>query len=493
LLTWLSERLESIDTAARIGQGVGPFAPRRKRREISMTAMTADGFMRAVARLVLKVFFREVEVVGAERLPLDRPLVLVANHVNGLIDPLLLMGPLPVMPRFLAKSTLWKIVVLRPFLDLAGAIPVYRRQDEGADPSRADPHRNAETFARSHDLLAKGGALALFPEGTSHSDPALKPLKTGAARIVLEAGQKYPGLGVRLVPVGLLFDAKQTFRSRALVQVGEPIDPAPQLADVDRDPVAAAHALTARIDAGLQDVTLNYATWEDARLAARAADLYRRRHPEVPGKGRLSESVAVRRTFLEGYRELQDRHPEETAAVVVAVRDYDGLLHAFHLRDDQVGAAYRLPPVTRFVGRSLLRMLIHLPVAVVGTVLTWPVYRLVGAIVKRATKDPDQVATFKVLGALLLFPLAWIAEGFLLGHYLGPWIGALLALTAPFTAYGALLFHDQRTIFWRESRAYLLLRTRRRLAAELKEKRETVLRQVEDLALLWEAAGHPPL
>jgi glycerol-3-phosphate O-acyltransferase / dihydroxyacetone phosphate acyltransferase len=448
---------------------------------------TADRFMRTVARLILKVFFREVEVVGAEPVLRDgdHPLVLVANHVNGLIDPLLLMGLLPVMPRFLGKSTLWKIVFLRPLLDLAGTIPVYRRQDEGADIQR-NLHRNTETFDRSYDLLAQGGTLALFPEGTSHSDPSLKPLKTGAARIVLEAEQKYPGLGVRIVPVGLLFDAKQTFRSRALVQVGEPIDPAPEIALATRDPVAAFRALTARIDAALKEVTLNYHTWEDARLAARAADLYRSRHPEAPGRGRLSESVAVRRTFLDGYRDLRDRHPERTAAVVEAVREYDGLLHAFHLRDDQVGAAYRLPPAVRFVVRSLVLMLIHLPVAIVGTLITWPVYRLVGAIVKRVNDHLDQAATFKVIGALLLFPLAWIAEGILAGIYLRGWIGLFLALTAPFTAYGALLFNDQRSAFWRESRAYLLLRTRRRLAAELKEKRENVLRQVEDLARLLE-------
>jgi glycerol-3-phosphate O-acyltransferase/dihydroxyacetone phosphate acyltransferase len=146
----------------------------------NLIRMTADRFMGAVARLVLEIFFREVEVVGAERIPAGRPLVLVANHVNGLIDPLLLLGPLPVMPRFLAKSTLWKIAPVRPFLDLAGAIPVYRRQDEGSNPSKFDPGKNAETFTRAEELLAKGGALALFPEGTSHSDPSLKPLKTGA-------------------------------------------------------------------------------------------------------------------------------------------------------------------------------------------------------------------------------------------------------------------------------------------------------------------------
>jgi glycerol-3-phosphate O-acyltransferase/dihydroxyacetone phosphate acyltransferase len=450
------------------------------------TVRGSDRFLRALVRLILKVFFREVEVADAGRVPPGKPLVLVANHVNGLIDPLLLIGPLPVMPRFLAKSTLWKNPVVRPFLDLAGAIPVYRRQDEGSDPAR-----NAETFARSHELLAKGGALALFPEGVSHSAPALQPLKTGAARIVLEAERKFPGLGARIVPVGLLFDAKQTFRSRVLVQVGEPLDPAPEIALDAQDPVAAARALTARIDSGLQEVTLNYETWEDARLIARAADLYRHRDLSLPTRGSLAEGVAFRRVFLEGYRDLRASHPEKIAAAAQCVREYDGLLEAFHLRDDQVGAAYPSSPVVRFVGRSLLRLLVHLPLAAIGTLLNYPAYRLIGEIVKRATRDPDQTATYKVFGAFLLFPLAWIAEGWLAGHYLGGWIGTAVALLAPLTGYVALLFHDRRAIFWHEARAYLLLRTRKRVAVELKERRETVLRQVEELAALHEGDRRP--
>jgi 1-acyl-sn-glycerol-3-phosphate acyltransferase len=431
--------------------------------------------MRALARLVLRIWFREVEVCGAERIPPDRPLVLVANHVNGLIDPLMLMAPLPVQPRFLAKSTLWKIPPLRPFLRLAGSIPVYRPQD------KEDTSRNAETFARAGEVLAERGAIALFPEGKSHSQPGLQPLRTGAARIVLEAERKHPGLGVRIVPVGLLFDAKETFRSRALVQVGEPLDPAPEIAMPESDPMAAVRALTARIDDALQEVTLNYETWEDARLIARAADLYRRRAPELPGRGRLSEGFTYRRAFLEGYERLRERHPDRVAAAADAVREYDRLLRAFGLRDDQVAAAYPPSPVLRFVGRTLLLLLLHLPVAVVGTLLSYPVYRIVGPLVRRLTRDPDQVATLKVIGSFFFFPLAWLAEGWLAGHYFGPWIGTAVALAAPITGYGALLFHDRRAVFWSEARAYLILRTRKRLAAELKARREAVLRQVEEL------------
>ncbi|RPH53251.1 hypothetical protein EHM82_08720 [bacterium] len=444
-------------------------------------------FLLALARLVLRIFYRSLEVRGAERIPGGRPLVFVANHVNSLMDPILLVGALPVFPSFLAKSTLWGNPLIRPFLDAAGAIPVYRRQDEGVDPAK-----NLETFARSHELLARGGTLALFPEGISHSHPALQPLKTGAARIVLEAERKFPGTGTLIVPVGLTFDAKQTFRSRALVRVGEPIDPAREIAldrqDTAEDSVQAVRTLTARIEDALEDVTLNYASWEEARLIQRAADLWGRPTAELPEGRPMAETFGVHRAFIEGLDEMRERFPERVAAVAGAVRAYDRLLGAFRLRDAQVAATYPPSPVARFVAKSLVRMLIHLPLAAIGTLLNWPVYRLVGLIANRIASLPDITATYKVFGALFLFPLAWLLEAFAVGAWLdNPWLGAATFLAALPTGYVALLFHEQRTLFAREARAYLVLRTRKRLAEELKARRKAILTEVEDLAKLWAA------
>src|SRR5712664_4288943 len=98
------------------------------------------------------------------------------------------------------------------------AIPVHRRQDAVSDVAK-----NAQTFEAARAVLVRGGTIAVFPEGTSHSDPKLRPLKTGTARIALGAAAALPAtLTLEIVPVGLYYRAKQTFRSAALLHFGSP-------------------------------------------------------------------------------------------------------------------------------------------------------------------------------------------------------------------------------------------------------------------------------
>jgi len=484
-----------------------------------------EGWLVALDRALLAGFFRSIEVEGIERLPPGGPLIVVANHVNGLIDPMLVLGTLPLFPRFLGKSTLWDIPALRPFLAWARVIPVYRRQDAGVDMAR-----NREAFAAGRRVLAEGGVISLFPEGKSHNQPGLTTLKTGAARLALEAemeaamGAAAPAgapLGVRILPVGLSFDAKERFRSRALVEIGEPFA-ALAAAGIGRDalreaalgggadgavasgavassesrggaPPDAVRALTAAIDAALQAVTVRFDSWEEARLLRRAAEIYTRSELELPQRERLAASAPLLRAFAEGYRALRASHPRLVEDTAEAVRLYDRLLATAGLRDRHVAARYPLPPVAGFLRRSLGTLLVRLPLALVGTVLNAVPYEVV-SLLGRRVEDLDQKATWKVLPALALYPATWIAEAAAAGWWLtragaSPWTGALLALAilllAPLAGWEALLFHDRRSRLVHEVGAFWKLRTRRRFTATLRAERDDIRRRVAELVEIY--------
>lgn len=452
----------------------------------------SERWLVALARRVLAVFFRRIEVEGLERVPRHGPLLVVANHVNGLLDPMLVLGTLPRVPRFLGKSGLWEIAPLRPFLAWARVIPVHRPGDPGADPGR-----NAATFAAAAQVLADGGAVSIFPEGRSHNEPGLTPLKTGAARIALAAEAARPGLGLDVLPVGLVFDARERFRSRALVEIGEPFrvieaaegggTAAGRAAAPDPTDQPAVRALTERIDAALDRVTVSYDTWEEARLITRAAEIWARPALDVPRRPRLAALADAQRAFASGYRLLAERHPERLAEVAEAVRRYDRLLHATGLRDAQVASEYPVPPVARFLRRTLGTLVVRLPLAAVGTALAVPPFLAVRLLVRRV-RGADQKATWKVFLSLLLYPLTWIAEaaaGWLAGRAAGTAAGVAAALlvlvAAPASGIFALRFHDRRSRLAAEARAYLLLRTRRRFAAELRAERQDLHRRVSEL------------
>src|SRR5688572_26296112 len=140
---------------------------------------------RAITRVTawLAGVYYEVEHIGAS-VP-DGPVLIVANHPNALLDPLIVFRVAGRPARPLAKAPLFRHPMIGPFLKGLGGLPVYRRQD---DPSLME--RNQDTFDAAVAALHQGQAVQIYPEGISHSEPSLTPLKTGVARIALLAEER---------------------------------------------------------------------------------------------------------------------------------------------------------------------------------------------------------------------------------------------------------------------------------------------------------------
>jgi hypothetical protein len=272
-----------------------------------------------------------------------------------------------------------------------------------------------------------------------------------------------------------------------LIQVGEPLDPAPEIERYPQEPTAAVRELTRRVGEILTEVTLNYDSWNDARLIERAADIFARPELDVPTSGQLAARVPVRQAVIEGYRELAGQHPERIGELAARVERYDRLLRLAGLSDEQVASSYPRSRVARFVGFTTVRLLLFLPVALVGTLLNWLPYKIPGWVSRhlRLERKANEPATYKVLISLILFPLCWLVESLLAGKLSGPTAGLAMAIFAPASGYIALLFHEHLGRFRGESRAYLLRRSRSRLIRELAPLRQSIYEEVVELADLY--------
>ncbi len=445
-----------------------------------MLRRAVDLLLSALVRLILGVFFRRVEVVGAERLSRDGARLYVGNHLNGLIDPALAIGWLPPGIRMLAKSTLWSHVPAGLFVRLAGAVPVYRRMDAGADPSR-----NVEMFARCFEILGEGGAIALFPEGISHNQPNLQQLKTGAARIALGTLARHPEVGLAIVPFGLVFEDRERFRSSVLMEIGEPIDPA-VFAATDSggsqpDP-ESVQALTAEIERSLTGVTLNYPSWREAAVLRRAADLYFTDQAGAHPAAELAAALPYRRAFAEAYPEMVERLPERTAEATRDARAYFRLLDLTGLDDRQVTARYAPAVVARFLARTLVRLLVLLPLGLLGTAIHWLPYRIPGWIADALPIEGDQKATYKLVISLFLFPALWLTVAAMVTGRWGGTAGLVTGVLLPILGYTALRLKERLERLVAEARAFLVLGGRRSPAVELRRRRERLLASIKVLA-----------
>ena len=432
----------------------------------------------AILRLALRIYFRRIEITGREHIPPEAPVIFVLNHPNALVDPAFLLCLTPRRIAFIGKAPLFRMPVIGSLARAMDTLPAYRRQDEGEDVSR-----NLEMFAAARALLKRGVAIGLCPEGVSHNEPRLKPLKTGAARIGIAAASSGAALDLYIVPVGLYYTDKTTFRSSALMHFGEAIKVEPATLEADGTPPrAAVRELSAQIEEGMREVMLHAEQEEALGLIDRAEKIFSAEEIDEPDEEqRLERSLKLRQRFLAGYTFYRRHAPARIDAIESRIVRFEQEMDLARMDPSDLS----LPPTAI---HSIVRLVVQIstclllaPAAVFGALVHYPAYRLAGFLSRRLGREQDVLSTFKILSAMLLFPLTWIAGG-LMAWILSGWIWALIVLAAlPLCGYLAVRFFEEIDRFFGSLLALRLFVMRRRFFVRLLAERAAIRREILEL------------
>ncbi len=374
--------------------------------------------------LGLDIFFQRRSLPGAS-VPLSGPIIVVANHPNGLMDPVVVTRISQRPLRFLAKEPLFRMPVLGALIRAVYALPIYRSKD-GHNTAG-----NRGTFDAVEAALADGDAICVFPEGISHDESELQPLKTGAARMALGAEAKNDfSLGIQIVPVGLMYTDKHSFRGRVASLIGAPISVAEFKAAHAEDPRNAARALTAAIDTSLRNVTLNLTDWADLPLIELCAQIWA--EPE-------DDPATLKRLLADGERHFRGR----AEAFRERLQAFAQQLDAVGLRADTLDTQYRSGSVARFLGRVSLALVFGLPAALLGAVAYFVLYQATRLVAAKMPSEPDTLSSVKYLTAMLFFPIWQLVLTVMAGVFLGKW-GVLCSLLLPIAGLYTHRFLERR-------------------------------------------------
>jgi glycerol-3-phosphate O-acyltransferase / dihydroxyacetone phosphate acyltransferase len=425
-----------------------------------------------VAGFALRWFYRDTQVVGLERVPAAGPLIVAANHPNALIDVLVIGRTLPRRLTLTGKATLFANPVLRWLLTSVGFVPLQRAKDLTAAGQPANPARNREAFRAVLDALADGRAVLIFPEGISHDAPSIAPLKTGAARMALQARDERGLRAVRVLPVGLSYERKWATRSRVVLEIGEPVDMDAWVAPAGE---SAADALTAEIDARLRAVTLNFATAEERErvlgLSRMLTPLFDEPRPLSESGAPLPELVSIARRVADA-QARHDRHesPATRARVEAFERrlaSYRELLDVYRLSPADVCIDLGARPAAWFVVRELFVAAVAGPLALWGRANHWLAFRLTRAVGARLSRTPEDPAMITVVVGAALVLAFYALQTTLVWKLAGPWWALAYLVTLPPSANWDLHYSDRLRRARARTRTYLTLRRDPALHARL--------------------------
>lgn len=371
---------------------------------------------------------------------LSNPSILTVKGINGVKPDLLkrftkksLIG----LPNYLGNARINDIIddntlILQKPFDMNNE-KILKILTDGTNFKYAPPIDNTKVFQSVFNHLDTRGCVGIFPEGGSHDRPSLLPIKAGVAIMALGATAADPSLNVAITPCGLNYFHREKFRSRAVIEYGEPIIVTGKMGQEYREnPRQTVSDLLDRIKNALFSLTVNAPDYDTLMTIQACRRLYQFPLPKNADKttAKMAQAkarslpvvVELNRRMLQGYKKY--KKDPRVQQLMSSVKKYNSKLYSLGLKDHQVSKLKTGPLATlRAIAMLLTRctqlffmMFLSLP----GYILFAPIFLTCRIISQKKAKEglrkslvkikgTDLLATWKLIVALAMTPLLyWI-------------------------------------------------------------------------------------
>jgi 1-acyl-sn-glycerol-3-phosphate acyltransferase len=447
-----------------------------------------------IIRTALGFYFSRIERFQVDRVPPHGPLLFVSNHPNSLTDAFVIGASVSRKVHFVATVQVFRFRAVAWLLRHCGVIPINRVQDD-----RRAMRSVLETFEACWRVFERGEAVAIFPEGITHDDPQLKLVKTGPARMAIEAEHRNGGrLGLLIVPVGLTYSEKERYRSEVLVHFGEPIRVADFLTDYAERRRECIQQLNSEIESRLQALILHLPELERARVVEAVKRLYLDRlrlgnlivQQPTP---RVAEELLLTQAIADAVEYAYRTSPDRVQRFIRNLDRYELWLKRLRLSDEAVAEFERLGTTGwRALGWGTIAVL-GSPVAIYGllhrlvpaSIVHWSVQRFASVERMKARISTTAILSGAVSFGLFYGLLIWACSS------LFGWVAALVyGMSLPVTGLlGLAYFRQGRRLMAGLKNSSLmvrlrfgtnrLLKMRAGLIAEIEEVREQYRRTLQ--------------
>lgn len=375
--------------------------------------------LRLVVAIGIRLFYKQIRVKNSEYLEGKGPKIIIANHPNTLMDAWMIGYVCKQRIYYMTKGTFFSSPLKRWLLNGLGMIPVNRKVD-----GNSDGVSNEDSFEACYRLLEEGKTLVIFPEGSSFQERLLRKLKSGAARIALQTESRNNSeLGLKIIPIGLVYMQPEKFSSSILANVGQPISPLQYVEEFKVDSLKAARKLTGEFTAGLSRLLVNSEQPEDEELVENIVEVLSSNYVKSKSRG-VEKDVEEMRDVFQQISLIRISQPWKIAELKMLVESVNWQIENLNIKSDFLDRKYRSKMFMRQLVQSIFFLILGFPVFVYGLVHNFFQFKVTDLIAVKMSDEVEYHAPILVLLGLVFYPLTYMLFMFGLDYFFEPalWI-----------------------------------------------------------------------